>query len=292
MNEKRKIITELIWFLLISLPLTYFVGFYIWDKGGLGNPLSVATMYIPALTVVGLYIFKFKKPLFKKGDLGFNFKGFKYWIIAPVVITGLSLVSYGISYFFNPEIFENAESVQISLEKQGFYWGDIYVGLLAIIVLNGLVGSILNIPMFIGEELGWRAFMLPRLLKVYNPAKAFLIGSIIWALWHAVMIFQGLNYPSVHPLLGILLMIIFCIPIGIINQYFYVKSKSVFVAALAHAALNKSAMTMTFLLSVESYNTLLYGPTGIIGIVIFGIVAIYLYHKVDWKNENTLSNTI
>lgn len=39
---------------------------------------------------------------------------------------------------------------------------------------------------------------------------------------------------------------------------------------------------MSFLLKGDSYNTLLYGPTGIIGIAIFGLVAIYLYKKMNW----------
>jgi len=42
---------------------------------------------------------------------------------------------------------------------------------------------------------GWRAFMTPRLLKLFNPKAAFLIGGAIWALWHGVGILLGLNYP-------------------------------------------------------------------------------------------------
>ncbi len=273
---------QLLWFICICLPLTYALGIYMLYNDGLANPLSMLAMYIPALTVIGLYIFKFKKPIFKNGDLGINFKGLKYWIIAPLTLTGLSLLSYGLSYLFNPELFDTVENIQLGLENQGFYWGNIYIGFLAIILVNGLVGSILNIPMFIGEELGWRAFMVPRLLKLYKPKVAFLIGAAVWALWHSVMIVMGLNYPSIHPVLGILLMIVFCIPVGIIFQYFYIKSKSVFVAALAHAGLNKSAMSMSFLLAGDSYDTLLYGPTGIVGIVIFSIVAYFLYQRVAW----------
>jgi membrane protease YdiL (CAAX protease family) len=281
-SDARKTIHEILWFVAIALPLTYAIGIYIWNKGGLGNAISMATMYVPALTVIGLYLFKFKKPLIKNGDLGINLKGLKYWIVAPLFLSGLSFLSFGVSYFFNPEMFETAESIKTSLMDQGYYFGNIYVGLFVIFILNGLIGSLFNIPMFIGEELGWRAFLVPRLLKILSPQKAFLVGATIWALWHAVMIAEGLNYPSIHPILGVLLMIVFCFPVGIIFQYLYKKSNSVFFAALAHAALNKSGMTMSFLLAGDSYNTLLYGPTGIIGIVIFGIVAYVLYNKIEW----------
>ena len=283
-TDHKLIISEILWFVAIALPITYIIGIYIWNKGGLAHPLSMATMYVPALTVIGLYIFKFKKPIFKKGDLGINLKGLKYWVIAPLLLSALSILSFGISYLFKPEIFDTAENIRKGLVDQGYYFGNIYIGLLAIFLLNGLVGSILNIPMFIGEELAWRAFLVPRLLKIMSPSKAFLTGAVVWGLWHAIMIAEGLNYPSIHPVFGILLMILFCFPVGIILQYLYKKSHSVFVAALAHAALNKSVMTMSFLLAEDSYNTLLYGPTGIIGIVLFGVIAFYLYHKVDWSN--------
>jgi len=284
-TDHKLIVSEILWFVAIALPITYMIGIYIWNKGGLAHPFSMATMYVPALTVIGLYIFKFKKPIFKKGDLGINFKGLKYWIIAPLLLSALSMLTFGISYLFKPELFDSAENITKGLIDQGFYFGNIYIGLLVIFLLNGLVGSIMNIPMFIGEELAWRAFLVPRLLKLMAPSKAFLTGAVVWGLWHAIMIAEGLNYPSIHPVLGVLLMILFCFPVGIILQYLYKKSKSVFVAALAHAALNKSVMTMSFLLADDSYNTLLYGPTGIIGIVVFGIIAFYLFNKVNWKNE-------
>jgi membrane protease YdiL (CAAX protease family) len=281
---------QIIIFTLITLFSTYIMGYFVWKQGGLGSTLSLFQMYIPALVVLLLYKFYIKKPIFKKGDLGLNFKGLKYWIIVPLLITLLSLLTYGISYFFNPEMFDSKANIISGLETKGLYFESITLGMIIIVFLNGIIGSILNIPMFIGEELGWRGFLTPRLIKIFNPSKAFLISAIIWALWHAVMIIQGLNYPSVHPALGILFMIIICVPLGIINQYFYFKSKSIIVAALAHAALNKSVMTASFLLNGESYDTVLYGPTGIVGLLVFGITATLLYAKIDWKKENILTN--
>jgi membrane protease YdiL (CAAX protease family) len=286
MKETKK---ELIWYVSITLPVTYGIGLFFWHRGGLEDIGSILTMYVPALVVLLLYLFKFRKPLFKNGDLGFRFTGWKYWIIAPAVMFLLSIVSYGVSWFFHPDLFSSAETIKTSLSAKGFNWGNIYTGLIVIFLINGILGSLIDIPMFLGEELGWRGFMTPRLINLSNPRIAFLAGGTIWALWHVVMIAQGLNYPN-HLLLGIFMMIALSVPVGIIIQYFYFRSKSIFVAALAHAALNKSAMSMAFVIDKDNYNTLLYGPTGIIGIILFYFVAIYLYHKIDWKKENTLKS--
>ena len=282
----KSIKSQIIWFTIISLFITYSFGLVVWANGGLGSILGLLQMYIPALVTISIYIY-LKKPIFKNGDLGLNFKGLKYWIIVPLFLTVLSLTTYGISYLFNPEMFETKLNIIEGLKSKGLYFGSILGGIAILILINGFIGSILNIPMFIGEELGWRGYLTPRLLKLFNAPKAFLLSAVVWALWHAVMIMQGLNYPSIHPVLGILLMIVLCIPLGVINQYFYFKSRSIIVAALAHAALNKSVMTASFLLKNESYDTVLYGPTGIIGIVIFSIVAIILYKRMDWKKNNT-----
>jgi uncharacterized protein len=277
---------EILIFTAICLPLTWMAGLYLGNKGGLGSFYSHFTMYIPALTVLGLYFFLFKRPVFRKGDLGFRKGQFKYWLIAPALFTSLILLSYFISWLVNPSMFVSHEEVKTSLIAKGFYWGNSITGLLAIFLINIIAGSILNAGMFLGEELGWRGFLVPRLLSLTKPRYAFLLGGVIWGAWHMVMIRQGLNYPG-HFLPGMLMMILFCTSVGIIIQYLYFRSGSIFVAVISHAAINKTAMSMSFLVTKDEYNSLLYGPTGLIGLAIFTIVAAWLYFRIDWKHSNS-----
>ena len=41
----------------------------------------------------------------------------------------------------------------------------------------------------LGEELGWRAFALPRLEQVLSPRPATLVLALVWGIWHAPMFF-------------------------------------------------------------------------------------------------------
>ena len=112
--------------------------------------------------------------------------------------------------------------------------------IIAIQVLLALtLAPFINVLFTLGEELGWRGFLLPHLMPL-GQWKAILISGIIWGVWHAPTIAQGLNYPG-YPILGIFMMIIFCVLLGTILAWLYLNTKSPWVAALAHGSVNAVA---------------------------------------------------
>ena len=120
-----------------------------------------------------------------------------------------------------------------------------------------------------GEELGWRGFLLPRLLSL-GQWKALLISGFIWGIWHAPVIAQGNNYPD-HPMLGILLMTVFCVLLGVIIGWMYLNTRSPWVAALAHGSLNAWA-GLPYLFLKPGFDTVLGGTlTSIPGFLAMGL---------------------
>jgi membrane protease YdiL (CAAX protease family) len=107
------------------------------------------------------------------------------------------------------------------------------------VLLAFTLAPFINVLFALGEELGWRGFLLPNLLPL-GQWKAILISGIIWGIWHAPAIVQGLNYPG-YPILGIFMMIVFCVLLGTICSWLYLNTKSPWVAALAHGSINASA---------------------------------------------------
>jgi membrane protease YdiL (CAAX protease family) len=119
-----------------------------------------------------------------------------------------------------------------------------------------LFGPLVNVLFSLGEEIGWRGFLLPRLLPL-GQWQAILISGAVWGLWHAPAIVQGLNYPK-HPIAGIPMMVVFCILSGVFLGWLYLKTRSSWVAALAHGSMNAwGGMPFTFL--VPGFNLLLGG---------------------------------
>ena len=107
------------------------------------------------------------------------------------------------------------------------------------ILLAFTLAPFINVLFALGEELGWRGFLLPQLMPL-GQWKAILISGIVWGVWHAPAVAQGLNYPG-YPVLGVFMMIIFCILLGTIFAWLYLNTKSPWVAALAHGSINAVA---------------------------------------------------
>ena len=124
-----------------------------------------------------------------------------------------------------------------------------------IVVAIQIVFSLTLAPLFnclfaLGEELGWRGFLLPRLLPS-GQWRAILLSGAIWGVWHAPAILQGHNYPG-QPVLGVFMMVIFCLLLGTIFSWLYLQTRSPWTPTLAHGSLNATAgLSMLFLKDVD-----------------------------------------
>jgi membrane protease YdiL (CAAX protease family) len=89
----------------------------------------------------------------------------------------------------------------------------------------------------LGEEIGWRGFLLPKLLKKHSPLVASLILGVVWALWHLpIDLYAGylLEGPA-----AILIRTISVIPLAILFTWFYLQSKgNLLVALFLHTSIN------------------------------------------------------
>jgi hypothetical protein len=137
------------------------------------------------------------------------------------------------------------------------------------------VGAAFTLPLTIGEEYGWRGYLLPRLLPL-GEARATIVLAGIWGLWHVPILLIGLNYPgqlvwAVLPvfLVGVALM---AFPF----TWLYVASGgSVLVAAVMHSVLNALSDTFTSARYIPDGNPLVVGGGGLVGAaVLLGLVSV------------------
>lgn len=134
------------------------------------------------------------------------------------------------------------------------------------------VAPLLNILFAMGEELGWRGFLLPKLLPL-GQWKAILLTGFVWGLWHApTTLFHGHNFPQ-HPYLGVLVMTVGCILLGVIFGWLYIKTQSPWAPALAHGAFNAVAGFNIYFLKPEGLDmALAANPLGVAGWLAMALV--------------------
>jgi uncharacterized protein len=90
----------------------------------------------------------------------------------------------------------------------------------------------------LGEEFGWRGFLLPLLLPL-GKGKASLIVGAVWGTWHIPIILSGFTYPGQPIMIAVAVFIPSVILISFwFTELFIRSSESVALAALAHGTLN------------------------------------------------------
>ena len=119
-----------------------------------------------------------------------------------------------------------------------------------------LIAPLINILFAFGEELGWRGFLLPKLMHL-GEWKAILISNVIWGLWHLPAIVQGLNYPG-YPVVGVLMMMVFTVLLGTIMSWLYLNTKSPWAPALAHGSVNAVA-SLSLLILIPGFDIAIGG---------------------------------
>lgn len=138
----------------------------------------------------------------------------------------------------------------------------------------------------LGEEGGWRGYMMPKLIKIMGLNKAIVVGGIIWGLWHAPLTCIGHNlgteYPG-FPYVGILLLCCFCIFVGSILTFVTVKTKSIWPATFLHAVNNSSSTILDRMLDtdviIDSINIFSYWLISFIPTIIVALVVMVILNK-------------
>lgn len=266
------------WFLgitvLLSWPLflaTLFLGnMDAQTKQLTTQGLWAVAMWGPGIAAILTTLFIAKVPF---NSLGLNKLGLKqYYLWAwflPVVLTllsGLFTVLFGVG-----KIDLNFTMIRTALASTP--GGDVVPASVVVLsqsLLALTLAPFLNMLFTMGEELGWRGFLLPRLLPL-GQWKAVLWSGLIWGLWHAPVIIQGHNYPG-YPILGVFMMIIFCFLLGTIIAWLYINTKSPWVAALIHGAVNAIAGLPVLFLAPGfnmAFGGTLAAPTAWIGMALF-----------------------
>ncbi|MBC6983362.1 CPBP family intramembrane glutamic endopeptidase [Caulobacter sp. 17J80-11] len=127
-------------------------------------------------------------------SLGWNWGRSRYHLIAfalPVVYGAVTCFSADLAGLASFPKFEMLGEIA---RQQGFGPLGPTLSVVAVILLAMTAGMVNNMAAALGEEIGWRGFLTPRLTTMLGFFGATLVTGLLWASWHLpILIFSDYN---------------------------------------------------------------------------------------------------
>lgn len=279
MNVRNKQIGEVIAYtVLATLPV---IGLAIAaaSRGGLAALPAAAplAMLAPALAAVVVQKASGGKLLGADG-LGLRVGRVRWWFIGLSGFATLCAACFLLTALINPAAMASPAELRDAVGRLSGVpdLNSPTTRGLAALALTVLIAPFLNLPIYLGEELGWRGFLTPRLVALIGRPGVLLTG-VIWAVWHLPLILLGHNYGA-QPWAGMLIWVPLCMALSVLLTALRNRGNAIWPAALAHGALNQLATLLTGTVLVGArFTPLLDGAAGLAGLLVFGTAATVVY---------------
>lgn len=192
--------------------------------------------------------------------LGWGWGGRRYYLLAYLLPLAFCLPVYGCVWWLGPGGF-NGQALEAARAQLGLPPGAAGV---AGLVLVAFVLAPAGMAATLGEELGWRGFLVPRLAGLTDLTRTSLIVGLLWSLWHypVVLAVLPVYLPRLPLWYAITCFTVSVVAVSFVYTWLRVRSGSVWPAALLHATSNASQGAFEALTTHDawtSYVTYEYG---------------------------------
>jgi uncharacterized protein len=173
-----------------------------------------------------------------RATLGWNWRPARYEAWAYVIPILYALPVYIVTWMAVSGSFDFAKFAAPLGVSFGFPNSPRAAALLLAIPLYAFVGVIGSTARALGEEIGWRGFLLPRLVGQCGFTLGCLISGCIWAVWHyPLLLFADYN-AGTKPAYALTCFTLMVIADAYILGWLRLKSGSLWPAAILHASHN------------------------------------------------------
>ena len=163
-------------------------------------------------------------------------------------------------------------------------WGSFALWL----VFTATAQMIRGLSTALGEEIGWRGFLVPELAKQMSFTKLSLLSGLIWGAWHSpILLFADYNSGTSRPY-ALACFTVMIVADSFMMAWLSLKSKSLWPAAVFHASHNLFVQTVFDNMMRDTGKTLWYTTEfGVALAVVTAGFAIYYWKKRAEVEQST-----
>ncbi|MFC1502284.1 lysostaphin resistance A-like protein [bacterium] len=247
-------------YLTVVFILSYIWQLVIYFTGDLDSKFFPLLMVFPAIVAIVFRIIN------KEGfrNVGWGLR--KWWYIIPALIvpigvvlgagfllTSLNLATLSENHFLFKDGMVEVLKIPLVLGNHLQNIAFFTLNFILSLFVQSLFGSIVTM----GEEFGWRGYIQEKMIKNFGLNRGLILLGAIWGLWHLPIGLMGWNFPKLPVLGAFILTPLSTIFMGIFIGWLYLRSKSIWIPALAHAVMNLTAVLLLNELIMQQDNIIL-----------------------------------
>ena len=212
MGRSNKSWSKVVTFVLMTFAISA-VFYGIMFVTGSARDIGVLWMWSPGVSAI-LTQWLFRGSI---RDFGWGAGAKKYWLWGPGIPFVYALIIYGVAWMtglagFKPPTLAFVASIPI--------------------------GFVASCVAALGEEVGWRGFLVPELCRLTTFTKASLLTWIIWAVWHYPAIILADYHSQAPRLFDLVSLTVTVLGLSIFTAWLRLRSGSLWPVVLWHGAHN------------------------------------------------------
>jgi membrane protease YdiL (CAAX protease family) len=172
-------------------------------------------------------------------SLGWQWGETRYQVFSYLIPLGYAALVYSIAWSTGLAGLNPKQTPEVYANFFGLGPMHKPLGIALYFLVVATTGVIENCATTLGEEIGWRGFLVPELARRFSFTATALLSGVIWAAWHVpIIVFGGYNQGT--PVwYGLTVASLNMIALSFVLTWLRLKSGSLWTGVLVHASNNR-----------------------------------------------------
>jgi len=268
----RESAINLVVFFVLLIACTA-LGYWLLFRLGRATPVMLSVGVATILTC-----------LIRKKDLatlGWSWGGWKYQWLSYLLPLLIAFIAYLIIWVAGFGGWYNTEFVLQQMQDYNLANWNTASLIIFHFFLTATYSFVLLLPSVLGEEIGWRGFLVPELARFMSFTNVALTSGLIWSVWHWPMMIKGFYGNDVTPLYyQLFFFTLLIVSYSVIMTYLRFKTDSLWTAVIFHMGGNVFLQKVFTPLTIENESSAWYiDEFGAVPALVAFAFAIYFWKK-------------